>query len=110
MPNKPLTTALGLTFLSSLSSLNAAPTASFQLKPLIAGYELAVDEGKCGEGKCGIPMMDVNKDGKVSREESKIGNFSEKQFNAWDANGDGFLEKSELDAMHSVKGKEGYCS
>ena len=55
-------------------------------------------------------MMDTNKDGKVSREESKLGKFSEKQFRAWDKNGDGFLDKSELDAMHAVKGKEGTCS
>jgi hypothetical protein len=39
-----------------------------------------------------------------------LGKFSEKQFKAWDANKDGVLDKSELDAMHRVKGKEGYCS
>ena len=54
--------------------------------------------------------MDTNKDGKVSLEESKSGKFDERQFRAWDKNQDGFLDKSELDAMHAVKGKEGYCS
>ena len=79
------------------------------------GYMLAGDatksaEGNCGEGKCNIPKMDKDKDGKVSKEESKAGGFSEKQFNAWDANNDGKLAKAELDAFHSVKGKKGYCS
>jgi uncharacterized low-complexity protein len=93
----------------------AAATPHFVLRPLVSGYALAADapaadEGRCGEGKCGVPMMDTNKDGKVTFEESKLGQFSEKQFKAWDANHDGVLEKSELDAMHRVKGKEGYCS
>lgn len=94
-----------------------ASVSQFQVRPLINGYAVAAstatavpDEGKCGEGKCGIPMMDKNKDGKVSFEESKAGGFSMKQFKAWDANGDGFLDKKELDAMHATKGKEGYCS
>jgi len=55
-------------------------------------------------------MMDKDKDGQVSKEESKAGRFSEKQFNARDANHDGKLDKAELDALHSAKGKEGYCS
>jgi uncharacterized low-complexity protein len=93
----------------------AAATPHFALRPLVSGYALAAEaamseEGRCGEGKCGIPMMDTNKDGKVTFEEAKLGAFSEKQFKAWDANHDNVLEKSELDAMHRVKGKEGYCS
>ena len=113
---KPLTIAIGAAFLGSMSLGNAfSATTAFQIKPLIGGYMLAGDEskaaeGKCGEGKCGIPMMDKDKDGKVSKDESKAGAFSEKQFNAWDANHDGKLDKAELDAFHSVKGKEGYCS
>lgn len=55
-------------------------------------------------------MMDTNGDGKVSFEESKAGKFTEHQFRGWDKNGDGALDKTELDAMHAVKGKEGYCS
>jgi uncharacterized low-complexity protein len=93
----------------------AAATPQFVLRPLLSGYALAgdaptADEGRCGEGKCGMQMMDTDKNGKVTFEESKAGKFSEKQFKAWDANNDGTLEKSELDAMHRVKGKEGYCS
>jgi len=93
----------------------AAASPQFMLKPLASGYALAADaavagEGRCGEGKCGIPMMDTNKDGKVTFEEAKLGKFDEHQFKAWDLNKDGVLDKSELDQMHKVKGKEGYCS
>jgi uncharacterized low-complexity protein len=106
-----------LTALLGSAAYCQASSLPFQANPLISGYAVAAadatrtpDEGKCGEGKCGIPMMDTDKDGKVSVEESKLGHFSIKQFKAWDANGDGFLDKKELDAMHATKGKEGYCS
>jgi uncharacterized low-complexity protein len=97
----------------AIQAVASAP--QFVLRPLAVGYALAADatvsgEGRCGEGKCGLPMMDTNKDGKVTFEEAKAGKFSEKQFKAWDLNHDGVLDKSELDAMHRVKGKEGYCS
>ena len=95
----------------------AVASPHFVLRPLVNGYALAADasapvsgEGRCGEGKCGMQMMDTNKDGKVTFEEAKLGKFSEKQFKAWDLNHDGVLDKSELDQMHRVKGKEGYCS
>ena len=94
----------------------AAASPHFVLRPLASGYALAADaapvsgEGRCGEGKCGMQMMDTNKDGKVTFEEAKLGKFDEKQFKAWDLNHDGVLDKSELDQMHRVKGKEGYCS
>ena len=95
----------------------AAASPQFVLRPLMSGYALAADagapvsgEGRCGEGKCGMQMMDTNHDGKVTFEEAKLGKFSEHQFKAWDLNNDGVLDKSELDQMHRVKGKEGYCS
>jgi uncharacterized low-complexity protein len=98
----------------------AAASTTFRIDSLVSGYALAAAdgktqpanaaEGKCGEGKCGLGMMDTNKDGKVSLQESKAGKFSEHQFKAWDKNGDGQLDKSELDAMHSVKGKESTCA
>ena len=117
---RPLIATLGIVLVGATSAATGAVlNDSFRLEPLLSGYALAGtdgksapadSEGKCGEGKCGIPMMDTNKDGKVSLQESKAGKFSEHQFKAWDRNGDGMLDKSELDAMHAVKGKEGYCS
>jgi EF hand len=117
---QPLIAALGVVFAGATTLTGAAAVnTSFKIKPLVSGYALAGaagksehadSESKCGEGKCGLGMMDTNKDGKVSPEESKAGKFSEHQFKAWDKNGDGMLDKSELDAMHAVKGKEGYCS
>ena len=100
----------------AMQALGSAP--QFVLRPLASGYALGADaasaevsgEGRCGEGKCGMQMMDKDHDGKVTFEEAKAGKFSEKQFKAWDLNKDGVLDKSELDAMHRVKGKEGYCS
>ena len=117
---QPLIAALSVVFAGAGSVTDAAAVdASFKFEPLVSGYALTGaeanvehgdSEGKCGEGKCGLGMMDTNKDGKVSPEESKAGKFSEHQFKAWDKNGDGMLDKSELDAMHAVKGKEGTCS
>jgi uncharacterized low-complexity protein len=111
-------TALTALLGSGIAMQALGSTPQFVLRPLISGYALAADtasaevsaEGKCGEGKCGLGMMDVNHDGKVTFEEAKKGKFSEKQFKALDANHDGVLDKSELDAMHRVKGHEGYCS
>lgn len=118
--HQPLIAALGVVFIGVTSLADAAAVDTlFKIKPLVSGYALtaaagkgehADSEAKCGEGKCGLGMMDINKDGKVSPEESKAGKFSEHQFKAWDKNDDGMLDKSELDAMHAVKGKEGYCS
>ena len=106
-----LKSTAGSTLVAALLINQAARAdTNFHFKPLLSSYMLGAEEAACGEGKCGISMMDTNKDGKVSLEEAKAVDFSEKQFKAWDLNHDGVLDKSELDAMHSVKGKEGYCS
>jgi uncharacterized low-complexity protein len=116
MKNSKLQACTALTALlgSGIAMQALGSTPQFVVRPLLSGYALAADapsaEGKCGEGKCGLGMMDVNHDGKVMFEEAKKGKFSEKQFKALDANHDGVLDKSELDAMHRVKGHEGYCS
>ena len=110
--------AIGVACVGATSLVHAAAASTtFRIDSLVSGYALAAAdgkaqaaEGKCGEGKCGLGMMDTDKDGKVSLQESKAGKFSEHQFKAWDKNGDGQLDKSELDALHAVKGKEGMCS
>ncbi len=56
-------------------------------------------EGKCGgmksgEGMCGVTMADINKDGKVSKEE--FTKHHDIMFEHMDANKDGFIDKSEM--------------
>ncbi|GAA0704840.1 hypothetical protein [Dokdonella soli] len=112
--------AIGAAFIGSLSlSQLAAASPAFQAGDLASGYMLAMaGEGKCGEGRCGVAKLDKDGDGKVSMEEAKAGGFSESQFKAWDKNGDGQLDATELAAMHAAmdkghhkdkKGAEGSC-
>jgi uncharacterized low-complexity protein len=55
-------------------------------------------EGKCGakasEGLCGATMADINKDGKVSKEEWT--KHHDAMFEHLDANKDGFIDKAEI--------------
>ncbi len=112
---KPLSIAIGAAFVGtiSLSQMVHANTA-FQVTPLLSGYALAdTAEGKCGEGKCGVSKMAKPGETKVSKAEALAHGFSESQFKTWDKNGDGYLDASELAAMHAAmdkKGKEGSCS
>lgn len=107
--------AIGAAFIGSLSlSQLAAASPAFQASDLAAGYMLAAaGEGKCGEGKCGLEMMDSNKDGKVSMDEAKAAKMAdlEKHFKEVDTNGDGMIDKAEMDAHHAAakKGHEGSC-
>jgi uncharacterized low-complexity protein len=108
--------AIGAAFIGSLSlSQLAAASPAFQASDLATGYMLAAaGEGKCGEGKCGIEKMDSNKDGKVSMDEMKAMKTAnlEQHFKEADTNGDGFIDKAEMDAHHAAmkkKGHEGSC-
>lgn len=108
--------AIGAAFIGSLSlSQLAAASPAFQASDLASGYMLAAaGEGKCGEGKCGVEKMDTNKDGKVSMEEMKAMKMNnlEEHFKEADTNGDGFIDKAEMDAHHAamkMKGHEGSC-
>ena len=102
------------------ATLGAAPIASaadnpFAIQSLDRGYMLAqgygekkAGEGKCGgmkagegtcgakasEGLCGAPMADINKDGKVSKEEWT--KHHDAMFEHLDANKDGFIDKAEI--------------
>ena len=75
-------------------------------------------EGSCGgnkakaEGKCGMEMMDTDKDGKVSKEEFMAAH--EKMFAAKDTNNDGSLSAAEMKAGEGSCGgakgkKDGKC-
>ena len=48
-----------------------------------------------------LPMVDLNYDGKISREEAKGWSLFEKNFDAMDKNKDGFIEKSEITAWRA---------
>lgn len=115
-----LATAVGSAFVASMA---AAPIASaaenpFALSGLSNGYQVAETssakpmEGKCGgmragemkagEAKCGMPMMDADKDGKISKE--AFTKRHEAMFDSMDANKDGFLDQAEMGKM-----RQGAC-
>lgn len=57
-----------------------------------------------GTGMCmgmgnAMPMMDSNKDGKISREEHRAG--ADAMFTAMDTDKDGFLTRAEMAAAHA---------
>ena len=65
-------------------------------------------EGKCGamkasEGSCGVTMADLNKDGKVSKEE--FTKHHDAMFEHMDTNKDGFIERSEMGMGEMAKKK-----
>lgn len=109
-----ITTAVGSAFVASMA---AAPLASaaenpFALSGLSNGYQVADShtakpmEGKCGgrksdEAKCGMSMMDTDKDGKVSKAE--FDKAHEGMFDGMDANKDGLLDQTEMGKMMQGK-------
>ena len=66
-------------------------------------------EGKCGEGKCGVAMMDTNKDGVVERSEF-LAMHKDKgaMFDEMDSNHDGKVTAAEHDAFMKTM-SEGKC-
>lgn len=103
--------AVGSAFAATLSAVPLASTASpFEIQSLDKGYVLAyadkVDpnkyggaksgEAKSGEGRCGMSMVDVNKDGKVTKEEFL--KHHEAIFDRIDANKDGAVDQPEADS------------
>ncbi len=109
-----IATAVGSAFVASMA---AAPIASaaenpFALSGLSSGYQIAATsatkprEGKCGgmksdETKCGMSMMDTDKDDKVSKAE--FAKAHEGMFDSMDANKDGFLDQTEMGKMMQGK-------
>jgi uncharacterized low-complexity protein len=110
---KPLTVAIGAAFVGSVALTQMAnANTAFQITPLGGGYTLAA-EGKCGKGKCAVAKMAKPGETAVTKEEAIAHGFSASQVAAWDKNGDGKLDATELSAMHAAmdkKGKEGSCS
>lgn len=100
--------ALGSALVGTLSlSQLAAASPAFQASDLASGYMLAAaSEGKCGEGKCGLKMMDTDKDGSVSFKEAEAMGMDRKYFDAIDTNGDGVIDAAEFEAHHATMHKD----
>lgn len=108
---KPVAIALGTALAGGLVLSGSA----FAIQPLSQGYLLstqeagktAMKEDKVKEGKCGMDVMDTDKDGKVSRAEfdAKHADKADKaKFDKMDADKDGFV-----DAAEGKKHMEGSC-
>ncbi|HEN8798154.1 TPA: hypothetical protein U8251_000698 [Pseudomonas putida] len=115
-PNK---NRLGLLTIALVGGINMA-SAAFAVEPLPQPYQLASAdkagegkcgangaqakatqaEGKCGEGKCGdasFARTDADHDGRVSRAELlAVAPKANAEFDAIDANLDGFLSEGEV--------------
>lgn len=97
------------------ATLCAVPIASAAESPFAAqsidkGYMLAYADkvdpnkyggAKSGEGKCGMSMVDINKDGKVTKEEFL--KHHEAIFDRIDANKDGAVDQPEADSYGGAK-------
>ncbi len=103
MSSKSITRPVAMTacavFAVSLARVVVAEPAAnpFAMTPL-SGARLMLAEGKCGEGKCGMKRMDVNGDGKVTKDEFMQGH--EAMFDSMDANGDGVIDVDEHQGHH----------
>jgi uncharacterized low-complexity protein len=73
---------------------------------MATGKTGAVKEGKCGEGKCGMKMMDADGDGNITKEEFMQGHDA--MFGKMDANGDGVIDADEQSTGMKMM-KEGKC-
>ena len=105
MPYKKsiISIAVGSAFAATLGAAPIAAAADnpFAAQPMDRGYMLAqakTGEGKCGsmkatEGQRGVKMADINKDGKISKEEWT--KHHEVMFEQMDTDKDGFVEKTE---------------
>jgi uncharacterized low-complexity protein len=110
-------TMISLTVGSALAAtLGTVPFASaadspFTARSLDKGYVLAYADkvdpnkygggAKSGEGRCGMSMVDANKDGKVTKQEFL--KHHENIFDRIDANKDGAVDQPEADSYGGTK-------
>lgn len=118
---KAMSVAVGSAFVAGMAMTPMAGAAEnpFAMQSLDRGYMVADShmQGKCGSGKCGgmksgeakcgMGMMDANKDGKVTKEEAMKAH--EAMFAAKDANKDGVLDADEMKAFMEGKCGAGKC-
>ncbi|MDN5881994.1 MAG: hypothetical protein L0H75_00580 [Nitrosospira sp.] len=102
-----ISVAVGSALAATLGTVSAASAADspFTVQSLDQGYMLAYADrvdpnkygggAKSGEGRCGMSMVDVNKDGKVTKEEFL--KHHEAIFDRIDANKDGAVDQPEAD-------------
>ena len=88
----------------ALTSL-ALSSSAFAMQPLVQGYMLtaahAGEEGKCGEGKCGIDSKPTKATAAKKTAEGKCGEgqCGDTRFNKTDTNDDGLVSKAEYLAV-----------
>jgi uncharacterized low-complexity protein len=110
--NKPLALAVGAALVGGL----ALSASAFAMTDLGSGYMVGAStagaakagdkqaEANCGadkqsaEGKCGVEVMDTDKDGKVSSAEFAAKHDDTAMFAMHDANKDGFITAEEMKA------------
>jgi uncharacterized low-complexity protein len=125
MPSKKslMSLALGSAFAATLGapSIASAGDNPFAAQSLDKGYMVAqayekTDEygskkddysekkgyDKSGEGRCGMPMADTDKDGRVSRDEHA--RHCDLMFDKMDTNKDGYIDKDEAAKMRKMHG------
>ena len=107
-----ISVAIGSAFAATLGTVTVASAADspFAMQSLDKGYMLAYADkvdpnkyggAKSGEGRCGMSMVDVNKDGKVTKEEFL--KHHEAIFDRIDANKDGAVDQPEADSYGGTK-------
>ena len=104
-----LATSLGASSAFAADENGSAVDNPFAMQSLNKGYMVAYADrvdpskygagagAKSGEGKCGMSLADVNKDGKVSKEE--FIKHHEAVFDRIDANKDGSVNQAEADSF-----------
>ncbi len=108
--------AVGSAFAATLTAVPATSAADspFTVQSLGKGYMLAYADkvdpnkyggAKSGEGRCGMSMVDANKDGKVSKEEFL--KHHEAIFDRIDSNKDGLVDQPEADKYGGGGAKPG---
>ena len=104
---KPVTAAVGIALLGSAAMASA--DSLFALNDLGTGYSVVSsgEEGKCGEGKCGMDTLDTDKDGSVSQTEWSAADKPADKWAELDADSNGSISAEEFAAHH--KDGEGKC-
>jgi uncharacterized low-complexity protein len=111
--------AVGSAFAVTLGPIPGASAADspFAMQFLEKGYILAYADkvdpnkysgAKSAEGRCGMSMVDANKDGKVTKQEFL--NHHEAIFDRIDANKDGAVDQPEADSYGGTKPGAGTAS